>query len=211
MRNAEKVGRGSTWRQADILGPPVLDFVRARLACRDDLAAPSLPTLTQHFGRNNRLVFDGFCKVVVPLLTESDPQTESDVTPTKQTPKEFLTETRTHISAFRVSAKFVSAKFATQSRVPRPHASLLTETGAHSEHAPTRSKQTTAQFLTETGIAHRIRPAPPAISSRTHCALGLLRGVLLHQIVELGTAAQAIDVRIGRHYIGRIMFLQRFE
>ena len=44
----------------------------------------------------------GFCKWSRPLLTESDPQTEFDVTHRKQTTEKFLTEARTHISDFAI-------------------------------------------------------------------------------------------------------------
>src|SRR3984957_15539204 len=205
MCNAEKVGAGSTWRQAEIPRPPVLGLVGPQLARRGGVAALSLGTLTQHSVRNSQPIIDRFCKVVTPLLPGSAQNIECDVTSTKQTTEDFLPGATTHSRTFRVSSKF-----ATQSCAPTPHVSLLTETASHSEPALTRSKQTTAQSLTKTGSAHRIRTTLLAISSRTRRALRLFRGVLLDQLVKLGTAAQAVDVRIGRPCLGREMLLQRF-
>jgi hypothetical protein len=143
MCSAEKVGAGSTWRQTDISCPPVFRI------------------LIQHLGRCRLPVFDRFCKVVVPLLTGTAPQTEFHVTPTKQTPKKILTGARTHIRSFRILPKLVP-----QSHLSNTPSSLLTETSSHSELALTNSKQTTAPFLTETGIAHRFaRFCPQFIGS----------------------------------------------
>src|SRR3984957_20851149 len=205
MCSAEKVGAVRGWRQVEGTRPPLFGFGGAQLARRGRYAAPSLRILIHRFSRRRQLVFYRFFKLVAPLLPGSAQNVECDVTPTKQTTEDFLPGATTHSRTFRVSSKF-----ATQSCAPTPHVSLLTETASHSEPALTRSKQTTAQSLTETGSAHRIRTTLLAISSRTRRALRLFRGVLLDQLVKLGTAAQAVDVRIGRHCIGRVMLLQRF-
>src|SRR5580698_972324 len=175
MCSAEKVDAVRSWRQMEVTRPPLFGFGGAQLARRGRYAAPSLRILIHRFSRRRRFDFHRFCKVVVPLLTGSAPQTEFDLTATKQTSKKFLTGARTRIRTFSISSKF-----ATHSCAPAPHASLLIETGSHSELALTHTKQTPAQFLTETGIAHRIGTVLPAISSRARRVLRLFR-VLLHQ------------------------------
>jgi hypothetical protein len=174
MCSAENVGAVRSWQQVEVTRPPVSAFVVAHLARRGGHRATPLRILIHRFSRCRRPVFHGFSNVVLPLLPGSAQNVECDVTSTKQTTEDFLPGATTHSRTFRVSSKF-----ATQSCAPAPHVSLLTGTGSQSKLALTHTKQTPAQFLTETGIAHRICTVLPAISSRARRTLRLFRGVLL--------------------------------
>jgi hypothetical protein len=99
-----------------------------------------------------------------PFLTGSYPQTEFDVTLSKQTPEKFLTGARMHISVSlkRISNRKLTMRRANVAGLHSPpctrafaarFSSFLTETDSQTEIAATPTKQTTEKFLTGTRTA----------------------------------------------------------
>src|SRR6202034_1884237 len=97
-------------------------------SCRKQTIKPFLPGATTRFRRcefflhsvTQRKAFD---QVVIPLLTESDTQTEFTAIYRKQTTEKFLTEARTHIKDFTFSHNSVTqtaSKFANPRSRRRP-------------------------------------------------------------------------------------------
>ena len=64
----------------------------------DTLRLPAFWKPTRHFNGGERSILSGFDQRFSIFLTGSDPQTEIDVTPSKQSTGEFLTGARTSIS-----------------------------------------------------------------------------------------------------------------
>src|ERR1700689_3109847 len=71
---------------------------------------------TRHFSPNKRQIRSVFCKWSRPLLTETAAQTEIDLTYSKQTPHEFLTETRIALLPSSPRA-FFAERFRPQNRI----------------------------------------------------------------------------------------------
>jgi hypothetical protein len=135
-------------------------FVAISLSGRADIH----PSISQ-----NPAPDPSFSEAIRPFLTGSAPQTEFDVTHSKQTTEIILTGARTHIRIFEILQISAQNDDATSVGPPKSTASRawgrghevarmrpsLTETAQHSEIDVTHSKQTAGEFLTETRIACR--------------------------------------------------------
>jgi hypothetical protein len=87
MWSIEKVGAGSSRGRQVTLRPPIFQSSEGLRGRR-----------TSHLGLIGGLFLSGFCEEFRPFLTGSAPQTEIDVTLSKQTTEKFLTGARTAFS-----------------------------------------------------------------------------------------------------------------
>ena len=109
-----------------------------------------------------------------PLLTESAPQTEIDLTPSKQMTKEFLTEARTHISLSRkrISNRELTMRRASASRVSAPRRTPRDSSASRSRVPEHRNTQTPGDVYLAAPSA-----APSCVSSRNFLALNISRSL----------------------------------